>query len=107
MPNYMLAYHHGKMPENPEEGAEGMGRFMVWIGGLGKAVVNPGTPLGKSTTVSSDGTSEDDGPNHMMGFSIVQADNMEAAIEIAKGCPFLEMGTVGVAEMMEMPGSAS
>jgi len=26
-----------------------------------------------------------------------------AALEIAKGCPFLEMGTIEVAEVMEMP----
>ncbi len=38
----------------------------------------------------------------MMGFSVVKADSMDAALEMAKGCPFLEMGTVEVAEMMEM-----
>jgi hypothetical protein len=27
---------------------------------------------------------------------------MDAALEMAKGCPFLEFGTVDVAEVMEM-----
>ena len=38
----------------------------------------------------------------MMGFSIVKADSMNAALKIAKGCPHLDIGTVEVAEVMEM-----
>jgi len=38
----------------------------------------------------------------LTGYSIVKADNFDAALEIAKGCPFLEMGTLEVAEVMEM-----
>jgi len=80
-----------------------MAKWKAWVGGLGDAVVNPGTPLGKSKIVSSSGVSDDGGPNAMSGFSIVKADNMDAALEMAKGCPFLELGgTLEVAEVMEM-----
>jgi hypothetical protein len=103
MSEYVIVYHGGgKMPESPEEGARGKERFMAWIGGLGDAVVNPGTALGMSKTVSSGGVSDDGGSNPLMGFSIVRADSMEAALEMARGCPFLEMGTLQVAEAMEM-----
>ena len=37
-----------------------------------------------------------------MGYSIVKADSMDAAVELAKGCPYLEMGTIEVAEVKEM-----
>ena len=90
------------MPEMSEEGAKGMEKFMAWLGGLGEAVVNPGTPLGMSKTVSSGGVTEDSGADHLTGFSIIKADSMDAALEIAKACPFLDIGTVDVAEMMEM-----
>ncbi len=104
MSNYIIAYHGGKKPENPEAGAKHMAKWKAWIGGLGDAVVNPGTPLGKSKTVSSSGVSDDGGSNPMSGFSIVKADSMDAALEMAKACPFLETGgTLEVAEMMEMP----
>ena len=102
MSNYVLAYHGGKMPASPEEGAKQMANFQAWVGGLGDAVVNPGTPLGKSKIVSSGGVSEDGGSNFLQGFSIVKADSMDAALEMAKGCPFLEIGTIEVAEVMEM-----
>ena len=103
MSNYVLAYHGGKMPESPEEGAKGMAKFKAWVGGLGDAVVNPGTPLGKSKTVSSGGVSDGGGSNPLIGFSIVKADSMDAALEMAKACPTLEIGgTIEVAEVMEM-----
>ncbi len=102
MPNYIIAYHGGKMPESPEEGAKQMEKWKAWVGGLGDAVVNPGTPLGKSKTVSSDGVSDNDGSNRLTGFSMVKTDSMDAALEMAKACPFLEIGTVEVAEVMEM-----
>ena len=103
MSNYIIADHGGTKPENPEEGANHMVKWKAWVGGLDDAVVNPGTPLGKSKIVSSAGVSDDGGPNAMSGFSIVKADNMDAALEMAKGCPFLELGgTLEVAEVMEM-----
>ncbi len=103
MSNYVFAYHGGKRPESPEEGAKHMAKWKAWIGGLGDAVVNPGTPLGKSKTVSSAGVSDYDGSNPMSGFSIVIAYSMDAALEMAKECPLLEIGgTLEVAEVMEM-----
>ncbi len=103
MPNYVLAYHGGKTPESPEEGAKQMAKWKAWLGGLGDAVVNPGTPLGKPKTVSSSGVSDDGGSDPLLGFSILKADSMDAALEMAKACPTLEIGgTIEVAEVMEM-----
>jgi len=98
---FLLAYHGGKIPESSEEGAKHMSKIEAWVGGLGDAVVNPGHPLGKSKTVSSGAVSDDGGSNRLVGFSIVKADSMDAALEMAKGYPHLEIGTVEVVEMME------
>ena len=103
MPNYILAYHGGKNPESPEEGAKQMAKWKAWVGGLGDAVVNLGTYLGMSKTVSSGGVSDDGGSNPLLGFTIVKADSMDAALEMAKACPHLGLGgTLEVAEVMEM-----
>ena len=102
MSNYIIAYHGGKEPESPEEGARQMARWQAWVAGLGDAVVNPGTPLGKFKTVTSGGVSDDSGSDPLTGFSVVKADSMDAALEMAKACPFLEIGTIKVAEVMEM-----
>lgn len=103
MSEYIIAYQGGSKPESPEEGAAHMAKWKAWLGSLGDAVVNPGTPLGKSRIVSSDGVSEDGGPNPMSGFSIVKADSLDDAIEMAQKCPFLETGgTLEVAQVMKM-----
>jgi hypothetical protein len=80
-----------------------MANWKAWVGGLGDAVVNPGTYLGLSKTVSSGGVSDDGGSNPLLGFTIVKADSMDAALEMAKACPHLGLGgTLEVAEVMEM-----
>lgn len=102
MANFVFAYHGGKKPETPEAGAELMARWEAWLGGLGEAVVNPGNPVGLSKTVSAQGVADNGGANPLAGFSIVRADSMDAALDMAKGCPHLDHGTVEVAEAIEM-----
>lgn len=100
MSNYIIAYIGGRPPKTPEEGAANKERWGAWVQGLGDAVVNPGTPLKGSKVVSSDGISDKDGS--LTGYSVVKAANFEAALAMAQECPFLEYGTLEVAEMMEM-----
>jgi len=102
MSTYIIAYHGGKNPETPEAGAKHMGKWQEWIKSLGKNVVNPGTPLGPSKLVSSDGVSDYTGSERLTGFAMVKAESLDAAIEIAKTDPFLLMGNVEVAEVFNM-----
>lgn len=102
MPNFMLAYHGGNMPETPEEGAAEMERWNNWFAAMGEAVVDGGNPVGKSTTVSASGVTDNGGKNPLSGYSILKADNIEGAIELAKGCPIIGSGSVEVAEIVEM-----
>jgi hypothetical protein len=101
MPKYVIAYLGGKQMPTPEARAAHMVKWKAWVDGLGERMVNPGTPLGQGKLVSLDSVSER-GPNRLTGFSMVLADNMDAALDIAKSCPFLEIGTIEVAEAMEM-----
>jgi hypothetical protein len=101
MPNYVIAYHGGRKFESPQEGAAQKEKWKAWIAGLGDAVVNPGMPLGKSKLVNSAGVS-DAGQKALTGFSIVAAASIDAALDLARGCPYVEHGTIEVAEIMEM-----
>lgn len=104
MAEYLFAYLGGEPPASPEEGKAQMQRWHVWMEGLGEAMVNPGTPLGKSSFVSAAGVAEADGRTALSGFSIVAAESLDQALEFARQCPFAEIGTIEVAEMMQMPG---
>jgi hypothetical protein len=104
MPNFMIAYHGGKKPGSKEEGAAHMEKWKAWIEGLGETIVNPGTPLPSSRIVTSTGVQNDDDPNSMNGFAVIKADNIDAAVEIAKSDPFLNTGgKIRVSQMMQMP----
>ncbi len=102
MPRFMLAYHGGKMPETQEEGAAMMDRWRAWFESLGDAVADPGNPVGQSKTVSAAGVSDDGGANPLSGYSILEAETIEAAIAMTDGCPHLEGGSVEVAEIIVM-----
>jgi len=41
----------------------------------------------------------------MSGYTIIEVDSMDAALSIAKSCPFLDIGgSLEVSELVEMPG---
>ena len=104
MPNFIIVYHGRNKPETKKAGAAQMAKWKAWVDDLGDACVNPGTPLGQSRIVSAVGVSDDGGPNAMSGSSVVMAADIDAALEMAKRCPFLDIGgTLEVAEMLEMP----
>ena len=102
MPKFVFAYHGGKPPESPEEGEKVMAAWGAWFETLGAAVVDGGAPVGVSKTVSAGGVADGGGSNPLSGYSIVNADNIDAAVEMAKGCPILDGGSVEVAEAMDM-----
>lgn len=104
MPQFIFAYHGGKTPDTPEEGEKVMAEWMAWFGGLGDAVAVPGNPVGMSKTVSASGVADDGGANPLSGYTVVNAADMDAATEMAKGCPMVVSGngTVEVAEIIEM-----
>ena len=105
MPKYVLAYHGGGMPESEEEQARHMAAWESWMSS--GAFLDRGAPTMMAMTVSSDGSvNEGGGSNPLSGYGIIEADDMGAAVEIAKGCPIVTMseGTVEVAETFEIPG---
>lgn len=104
MPDFVFAYHMtGKPPESPEEGAELMAKWQAWVADNAAALTDPGNPVGMSKTVSADGVADNGGSNPLCGYSVVAAGNIDAAVAIARSCPHLEIGTIEVAEIMEMP----
>jgi hypothetical protein len=93
MANYLLAYHGGGMPETPEEQANVMKAWEAWFGSIGAGVVDGGNPIGQTKTIASNGrVSDGGGANPITGYSVIKADNFDAAVQIASGCPILKSG---------------
>jgi hypothetical protein len=102
MPKFVLAYHRGSKAENPKDPSAQRGRYMEWLEAEKDVMVSPANPMGPSKMVSENSVTDAEEPQALMGFTIIEVGNIEAAVEIAKRCPFVEMGTIQVAQLMEM-----
>lgn len=104
MPKFVFAYHGGVAPRTPEEGEKAMAQWRAWYEKMGSALVDGGAPVGPSKTVTPDGVRDDGGANPISGYTLVDAPDMDAAVEMARGCPMVVdgSGNVEVAETFEM-----
>jgi hypothetical protein len=89
----------------PEQGAEVMAKWGAWMQTVGGALVDIGSPFGPGRSVVDDGSNGV--PASLTGYSIVAADNLEAAAALTKGHPYLSEGkgnySIEVFEMLPVP----
>jgi len=105
MPQYVITYLAGNQPSSPEEGKKHFAKYQEWLSSLGENAVSPMNPFKDTHTVTPDGTASAGTSTKMSGFTIIKADSMDAALSIAKSCPFLEIGgSLEVSELIQMPG---
>ena len=80
---------------------EVMDAWGAWFGAVGDKFVDSGNPFGGGKLVTNDG-STDLGPdaNPAMGYSVVNAEDMDEALSLLDGCPIVH--SVQVYEAMPM-----
>jgi hypothetical protein len=100
MAKYLLVYHGGSMPEGEAAQSTVMAAWGTWFQKLGPALADGGNPTSQAKTIAGDGSvSAGGGANPATGYSLIEADNLDAAVELAKGCPVLGGGaSIEVAE---------
>jgi hypothetical protein len=102
MANYLLAYTGGGMAQTDVEREAAMAAWGAWFGELGPAVVQPGNPVGASTSVTASG-SNGAAASGLTGFSVISADSLDAATALVAKCPVLQSGgKVDVYETIEV-----
>ena len=92
MATYLLTYRGGTMPATPEEQAQVMTAWTTWFGTLGSALADGGNPTSAGKTINPDGSVSGDGRPAVSGYSLIKSDSLDAAVELAKGCPVLHGG---------------
>ncbi len=103
MTQFIITYLGGNPPSSPDEGKQHMQKYMGWLASLGDAAVSPMNPLKNTSTINSDGSVTTGGSTTMSGYTIIKADSMDAALAIAKACPFLDVdGSLEVSELVQM-----
>lgn len=90
MPRYLLAFHGGNPPQDPEKRAGFMARWRGWAGGLGDAVADEGAVLSRSVLVTdADQAIAEPGEDRLTGFTLIDADSLQEATHLVRGCPDL------------------
>lgn len=103
MAQYLISYLGGNPPATPEEGKAHYAKYQAWIRALGERAVSPMNPIKSTYTIRSDGSIEATSVTQMSGYTIIETNSIEDAIEVARRCPFLEIGgTLEVSEQIEM-----
>ena len=104
MSQFLIVYLGGDQPSSPEQGQKHFSKYMDWLSSLGDSVISPANPVKNTHTVSPDGSVNNRSNTTMSGYTIVSADSMESALDMARSCPFLEVnGSLEVSELIEMP----
>ena len=109
MAKYMIVYK-GEATDMedmaPEQVQEVMGKWAAWMEGVGPAMVDMGQPFGPSASMVDDGTEQ--AADAASGYSVIEADSLEAAKAMTKGHPYLSDQTgkyaIDIYEMMPAPG---
>ena len=104
MPHYVISYIGGDHPTSPEEGQKHLAAYKDWLNALGPAIVSPANPFKHTHTVGPDGSVIEGSSTQMSGYTIIDAESMDAALMAARSCPFLAInGTLEVSEVGSMP----
>jgi len=110
MSKYLFVYHApmtpaDAAPPSPEEMEAVMGQWNDWAARVGDGLVDFGTPLDNGIRVTADGTSPS--TREVAGYSIIEAVDREAALDLAKNHPHLNMPggcEIEIHEAQPIPG---
>lgn len=111
MSEFTFLFRGGERATSPEQMQQQMQKWMTWMKELGEKghIKDPGHPLeragklvtGKQKTVT-------DGPfaeakDIVGGYTLIEARDLEQAVELSKGCPIFEFGgAVEIRPVMKM-----
>ncbi len=108
MPKFMMVYKGDAtdMADMSEEEASAVtAKWGAWMGKVGPALTDLGTPFGPGTSVVDDGSSGS--AASLTGYSIVEAADLAAARGLADGHPYLSDGdgdyAIDIYELMPVP----
>jgi hypothetical protein len=108
MSQYILVYkgEATDMAEmTPEQGAELMAKWGVWMEKVGGALTDIGSPFGQASSVVDDRSSG--APAALTGYSIVEAEDMAGARTLCDLHPYLSEGSgdfaIDIYELMPVP----
>ena len=85
MTTFLFSY---RSPADYQPRPDTRDEWRSFFAGMGANLADPGNPVFESTTLGTCGSAT----ARLGGYSLVTADDLDAAVAIAKTCPFLSQG---------------
>src|SRR5262245_24916264 len=92
MTKFLVTYHGSEMPHEPEAIAQARDAFIQWAGKTGAALVDRGEVIRSFRTLDRDGRREGAAEGPFNGWSVIEAEDADAALELLKDHPFIGRG---------------
>ena len=92
-PQFMFMYRREDMPLDPPK-KEREEDFFIWLGELPIPSGAFFIQIENTTTLSSNGAINDGSSSEFVGYSLIEADSLAEAHEIAQQCPLIAFGVV-------------
>jgi hypothetical protein len=94
MPRFLFSY---RVPKDYQPGTGTGEAWQAWFDGLGESQIELGNAVVATRTLGTLGEE-----TRLGGYSILAAEDMDAAVALADGCPALDLG--GAVEIGAVPG---
>ncbi len=98
----MQKWRQETSPEEMQKQGKEIGeKMMAWTKKNDKALIDKGQPLGKNTRMNKEGAKPMS--NDLNYYQVVEADNIDAVIEMLKDNPHIEVIPEAFLDIMEVP----
>jgi hypothetical protein len=97
MKRFLLLYKGPPTP--PDASHEG---WPAWFRRIGDALVDVGSPMANGYVLHGDGSASDR-PSSLNGYSVIQAEDRTAALDLVRDHPLLALGGEYAIEVFEVP----
>jgi hypothetical protein len=99
MARFLVTYYAGDMRSDPASIADARRAFTRWAEQAGPALAEVGAPARSTMTISADGTRDAIAGPLLMGWSVIEAADSDAAVRLVQDHPFISRG--GILQIIE------
>ena len=92
MARFLVTYHGPGMPHDPASIATARDAFLAWAAKTGAPLVDPGSPIAGTLTLTPTGLVDGPGEGPVLGWSVIEADTPEAVARLIEDHPFVTRG---------------
>ncbi|MGF1754787.1 YciI family protein [Vibrio makurazakiensis] len=103
MAQFIITYIGGTSPSTPEAAKKHMEDYRQWLTEYASVITSPANPFKDTHSIDSSGVVTRGSASALSGYTLLEVDTIEEAIEVAKACPFLNVGgSLDVAQLVKM-----